>query len=192
MKRRKKIGKRISFAEDKRSLDLIIEQKTNPINAILIGIWCLSMGFVTIVFLYYFMNPDKNMEAWGFGIIGGLAMYFFYRSAKVLTWRLIGKEIIHLNEDKFTLRNSFGILGRTYTLQPEKISRLELLPYDYTKFMQFLDRSSYVIGGDAIELSHAGKTYRFAKQVEEKDAKLMLRLIDKHLKDIVKAKKSKQ
>lgn len=191
MSRSKQIGKRISYTEDKLSLDLVIDQKTSLINTILIGVWCLSMGFVTGVFLYYFINPDKNMEAWGFGIIGGLAMYFFYRSAKVLIWRLVGKEIIHLDTEKFTLRNSFGILGRTYTFQPEKVNRLQLLPYDYTKFMQFLDRSSYVVGGDTIELTHAGKDYRFAKQVEEKDAKLMLRLLDKYLKDIAKAKKSK-
>ncbi|MGB0423504.1 MAG: hypothetical protein ACPGED_04255, partial [Flavobacteriales bacterium] len=126
---------------------------------------------------------------WFFLVIGAFAAYFLFKSVKVILWRLNGKETILVDKTGFSLTNSFGLPARTLLLQPENLSTFKIIKPDITKFMHFLENSSFVIGGDRMELMHLKKTYRFGKQLNEADTKLLFRLLDKHIRDAVKERK---
>ena len=185
----KTIGERITFFQDGAHLKVIINQKIPAIQLVLIVLWGLGITFVTGVFFYYFANHKQEDERWFFLVAGGFASYFLFKAIKVILWRLNGKEIILVNKSGFSLTNTFGLPARTILLQPENFSTFKILKPDITKFMHFLENSSFVIGGDRMELTHEKKTYRFGKQLNETDTKLLFRLLDKHIRDLIKSRK---
>lgn len=182
------IGDRVTFQKKKVGVSVIITQEVSKINLALMALWWLGMAGCGGVFFYYWQNTTAQSDAIFFGIATAFALYFILRLGKTLLWRLIGKEMILINEEGMNIKNAYGAYGRARTFIPENVKKLYLIPYNVSKFMEFMDRSSYVIGGDTIGFSYQGKEHRFGKQLEEKDAKVLFRLIDKSIRESVKAR----
>ncbi|NQX92832.1 MAG: hypothetical protein HRT74_12040 [Flavobacteriales bacterium] len=182
MSSRNRIGDRISWEESDNTLVTVINQKTTPLNLILIGAWALSMLFCAGVFINYTMNPIEKDDAWFFAVISAFAIFFVYKSMKVFLWRVIGKEIIVIKPDFVSIQNAFGKLGKRQFLFPERIKGMKYVPKNDAKFMETLENASFSIGGDRIEIQDNQKTYVFGKQISAKEANLLMSLLNKHIK----------
>lgn len=182
------IGNRITFQKKKVGVSIIITQEVSPLNLALMILWWLGISACGVVFAYYWQSTSAQSDAIFFGVATAFVLYFMVRIGKTILWRLIGKEMLLINEDGLSLKNAYGNYGKAKSFIPENVKKLYLIPYNVGKFMEFMDRSSYVIGGDTIGFTYQGKEHRFAKQLEEKDAKVLFRLIDKSLREVVKAR----
>jgi hypothetical protein len=64
----------------------------------------------------------------------------------------------------------------------DNIKRLEVVRRDKTKFLHTLDQSFWIIGGDALSFQYFRKSIVFGKQLSEREAGALAKVIDKALR----------
>ena len=178
------IGKRIKITRSKDYITVEISQSIERLQEALLFAWLLAWAFCGSVFLYYAFNSQVKSEQLFFIIASSLWLFFFVRIFKVLLWRRMGKEILRLERGQMTLQNAIGNRGKQETFRYSNIFKLGLIKRDPTSFLAFLDDSFWIIGGERVGFSHSGQKVRLGKQLQVKDAELLIRVIESAMRDL--------
>jgi hypothetical protein len=186
------IGSRISFVHKKDLLTVIITQEVEKWKmAALLG-WLILWCGVGAVFIYNWLNGSTSSDRLFFAIASAFWAFFLVRIGKVYIWRIIGREMIRIDLNGMSIKNAYGNFGKAQRFHLENIKEFGVINYDPNKFFQFMDRAFWTLGGDAIGFKHSGKRYQFAKLINDRDAGLLLRLMDKAMRDIQKLQKRQE
>jgi hypothetical protein len=177
------IGKRIKVTRSKEAITVEISQSIERWQEALLFTWLIAWTFCGSVFLYYAFNSTARTEQIFFIIASSLWLFFFVRIFKVLLWRRMGKEIIRLERGQMILKNAIGSRGKQETFNYPNIFKLGLIKRDPTSFLAFLDDSFWIIGGERVGFSHSGQKIRIGKQLQVKDAELLIRVIESAMRD---------
>lgn len=181
----KHISDRISFVKKPDELTVVISQEIPKKKEALLFTWIMAWLFVGIAFIFYFFtSPPESDEKIFFAVTVAFWAFFFFRMTKVFYWRRAGIELLRVKEDYLTIKNSFGKYGKARMFQIENIQKFGTIPYDFTKYGQFLDRSFWEMGGETVGFEHFNKSIRFGKQLSEKESKQLAKLLDKAMRDI--------
>lgn len=181
----KMLSERISFLRKPEELTVVITQQVSRGKEALLFTWLLAWFFVGSVFIYFWLHTEPgSSDRIFFAVSSAFWAYFFVKILKVFIWRKIGKELIRLKGEQFSIRNAYGKFGRPQLYHTERMKKFGVIPYDFTKFGQFMDRASWVIGGDMLGFEFNGKPIGFGKQLSEKEAAQLGRIIEKALREI--------
>jgi hypothetical protein len=181
------IGKRIRVVRSKESITIEINQKIERWQEALLFIWITAWTFCGGAFLYYAFNASSQSEQIFFIISSSLWLFFFVRITKVFLWRLIGKEVISITREGVSIRNLFGNWGKIEVFQHHSIFKLGLIKRDPTSFLAFLDDSFWIIGGERVGFNYSGRRIQLGKQLELRDADLLLRVMESAIREFKKA-----
>ncbi|MEN9638403.1 MAG: hypothetical protein RLZZ262_271 [Bacteroidota bacterium] len=181
------IGKRIKVTRTAQLLQLQINQKLERWQEALLIAWMAAWTFCGGVFIYEFFKAYANQANFSFRLSMGfcVVLWFFiwWRTGKVLLWRLIGSEVITFTTGKMTIQNAFGKWGRTESFGFENIFKLGLVKQDPTSFLGFLDNSFWIMGGERVGFNYAGTKIRLGKQLDVKDAEYLVRTIEAAMRE---------
>lgn len=187
----KRISDRVSFKRTDDELTVIITQQTTPLYLTLMILWVALWVFVGVVFIYNWQTTADQNERFFYAVCSAFWAYFLVKGGKVVAWRLYGKEMLRVFETELSIKNAFGTYGKAQFYATENIQKFGTITYDSTKFFQFMERAPWIMGGETIGFQYLRKRIQFGKQLDDKEAKELARIIDKALREIPARTKKK-
>lgn len=178
------IGERISFLEDKQKSTFVIYPASTPLVKALMGAWFamwLAIG-ATIVwsFFTFKLSDQENI------IIVVFLSFWAYYAIKVgrsYFWLLWGKEYIKVNEAALTYKRSIKNYGKATPYYLENIKKIRMYQPKENSLQAVWETSPWVRGGERLEFDYLGKTIRFGRKLNEKDAKLFFNVLTKKVEE---------
>jgi hypothetical protein len=176
-----KIGQRISFAWHDDSLTVIIDQSIPRAQQMMLDAWFVAWVIVGGSFGYAH-SISQGDERKFLLICLAFWAFFAFRVLKVLAWRRVGQERIRVDVEGMSIKNAFGSYGKAKFFMKDNIKRMEVIRRDPSKFMQNMDQSFWIMGGDSLQFKYMRSSFVLGKQLEERDAKALAQLFDKALR----------
>jgi hypothetical protein len=176
------IGQRISYAWHPDALTVIITQEIPRRQRLMLEVWFAAWLMAGAGFGQAWRMATTADERMFFMICIAFWTYFAFRVGKVVLWRRMGQEMIRVNAEGVSIKNAFGTFGRAHFFLKDNIKRLEVVRRDKTKFLHTLDQSFWIIGGDALSFQYFRKSIVFGKQLSEREAGALAKVIDKALR----------
>jgi len=112
----------------------------------------------------------------------GFWAYFEYKIFHAYLWRKSGKEKIKIRDKKFLYKRDISGRGKIKSFETDFIKDLRMPEPKENSFSENLNNSYWVIGGEKLAFDYYGKEIKFGIQLEEADAKALLKLIMKEMK----------
>lgn len=175
------IGERITFKKTGDDLEVIITQKVERWKESLLMAWLGAWLFCGIYFIAELVSTDDSGLKTFLYICLAFWSFFLFRIGKVFLWRLIGKERITISGSQLSIQNLIGSMGKKERFNLVTIKKFGLTKYDEKSFLQFMDQSFWIIGGDKIGFNYGNKKIRLGKQLSEKDSIALVRVLDKYI-----------
>ena len=188
----KKISDRISFERDKEFLEIHIKQQIPSWQFALLAGWLAAWFACGMYFIYAFNQTPSESPKFVWYIILGLWAFIFFRVAKVLIWRWRGKEVIGLKNGVFSIKNSYGGVGKPATFNVQHVKAFGKIKNDGNQFMGFLEKSFWSMGGETLGFNYMGKKYQFGKQLGDREVQALGQVVDKALREFNRRAKANQ
>lgn len=187
------IGDRIHFNREPDHLRVEITQGISRRKESIFFAWLVALFVSFSAFCWYWFNsPEQSSDRIFFAVGAAFVMFFIVRYGKVFLWRKIGREILTIEKDVLVIKNAFGKRGKEERFDTQQIRKFGVIPYDFTKFGQFMDRAFWEMGGETMGFEHRNAKIRFGKQLEDQEVKQIARVIEKGLVEIPKRYRKSQ
>ncbi len=176
------IGKRISIKSSENEISIVIislkEKTKNILLTIYLFLWSIS-GI--IVFSQYLTVSDPNTKL---AMLLWMAFwaYFEYKIFKAYMWRKFGVEKIKLRNGSFLYKRDRAGKGKIITFEFDFIKELRYVEPKENSFFENINNSYWVIAGERLAFDYYGREIKFGIQLDEADAKALLKLINKEIK----------
>jgi hypothetical protein len=169
------LSERLSILKKDDVLSIVILPDRNRTRLGLMFLWLFAWSVCgAIVAANYFTVTDRNMKLF---IIVYLAfwLYFEVLILRAFIWRKSGREKIWVAKGLLHYqRETFG-RGKVSTWLAELVSPFRLVDVRATNFLDNLNQSFWVRGGERIEFTTQGKTIRLGMQLSDAEAKSVLK-----------------
>jgi hypothetical protein len=176
-----RIGERITFAWRADALDIFIDQKIPRYQQTALEAWMVAWLAIGVIFLWSLLHSSGEEQMF-FSVSIAFWSFFAFRIGKVILWRRKGVETIRIQAKEMSLKNSFGTIGKAKSFGLESLQKMEVIRRKPDSFISTLDQSFWIMGGDTIQFSHQKQTFVLGKQLNEKDAHALAKLIDKGIR----------
>jgi hypothetical protein len=171
------IGEQISIVNSEKESRIVILSLKDKIKNILLFIWLFVWsvcGVIMITQYFATTNPDIKtvIIVWL-----GFWCYFEFKIAKAHLWRKTGKEIIKIKNGKLIYKKEVSHKGKTTEYDCETIKNLRVIEPKENSFMDTINNSYWVIGGEKLAFDYFGNEIKIGFQLKEEDAKALLKLL---------------
>lgn len=186
------IGNRISFVDEKNRTTVVVYPEKKTWITGLMGAW-VSMWMVigaTITWALFTLKLTEKEEI----ILCVFLVFWMYYAIKVtrsLFWMLWGKELIMIDEVALHYKRSVRNYGKSIPYYFENIMKFSLQHPKEGSFQAVWESSPWISGGERLEFEYQGKTVRFGRKLEEKDAKLLFDLVTKKVEERLRSARSR-
>ncbi len=176
------IGKRISIKRDENGVSIVILSSINKLKNTILFIWFFlwSLSGVIILTQYFILNDTDTKAA--IIVWLGFWAYFEYMIFKAFMWRKFGVEKIKLREKKIFYKRDVAGKGKVKVYEFDFIKELKLVEAKENSFVENLNNSYWMIAGEKLIFDYYGKDIKLGIQLEENDAKALLKLIKSEIK----------
>lgn len=171
------IGKRISIKRSDNETSIVIVSQSEKVKNILLFSWFFIWTVSGIVVMaQYFAIPDPNTKVMLMVWIAFWA-YFEYRIFKAFMWRKYGVEKIKLRENKLFYKRDVAGKGKVKVYEYDFIKDLRIIEQKENSFADSMNTSYWLVAGEKIAFDYYGKEIRLALQIENDEAKALLKVI---------------
>lgn len=181
------IGDRTSFVDGKDRTTIIIDAGASGFTKAIMGAWFamwITIGS-TVIWSYFYLNLTSQ-EKLILIIFMTFWVYFAIRVGRSFFWNLWGKELIKIDEVKFTYKKSIKSFGRANEYFLENIEKIRTYQPEERSLQNVWESSFWIRGGERLEFDYMGKVIRFGRKLEEKDAQLLFKFISKKVETRVR------
>lgn len=175
------LGERVTYAWHESSLTIIIDQKIPIQQRLMLEGWFLAWMAVGVSMAIAMVGSSGSDRSF-FLIFMAFWTFFAFRVLKVVLWRRMGREMVRITSEGMTVKNAFGDWGRARFFIKENIKKMEVVRRNPSNFLQNLDQSFWIMGGDSLQFTYLRSRFVLGKQLPEKDAAKLARLIDQALR----------
>ena len=173
------ISERISILKKPDVLSIVILPTTDRRKLGLMFLWLFAWSVCgVIVFANYFRLEDRDAKLF---IIIYLAFwtYFEFNIVRAYIWKRFGREKLWLQHGQLFYQREINRKGRIRSFNLDLVSRLKLIPFRAENLADNFYQSFWVKGGERLEFSVQGKTYRLGMQINEKEAETIIREVNR-------------
>ena len=182
MSESKIIGKRIKFNRDSNQISISINQRVKPWQEGLIFAWVAVWVICGFFFVsQYFISEDEKQKLFIIAFLG-FWLYLLFKAMQILIWRLSGSEDIVIQKDVLNYKKSYAGLGKVKKIEINSISNLGLVKYGEKSFKKSYESYFWSMGAEKIGFNSAKRHILIGMQLEDKDAKLLLELMNSGVK----------
>ncbi|MHB8258719.1 MAG: hypothetical protein ACYDCN_00260 [Bacteroidia bacterium] len=169
------IGNRISTLKAHGVSSFVIIPTATNWKLHLLFIWLLLWTVSGIIVAgNYFTLTNTNTKIMIVVWLGFWA-YFEFRIGRSFIFKKFGKEKIWIKQGKLTYWRDIAGRGKQIAFDKDLIKDLQLIEKNKRDFFQFMNESFWVMGGESISFGYGAKTYRLGVQLNEEDAKELLK-----------------
>lgn len=186
----KNIGERITYLDQNTKTTVVITPENVGFVKSVIGAWFVMWTVIGAVITWY-MSIAKFTEKEQIILFVFMCFwaYYFVRVGRSFFWLIFGSENMKIDSISFTLKNSIKGYGKAHSYYIENIEKIRLSIPEKKSFQAAWENSPWIRGGERLEFDYMGKTIRFGRKLNEKDAKLLFQVITKRIEDHLKKKK---
>lgn len=171
------LGERISILKTENLLSIVILATNDKRKLALLFFWLLAWSVCgVIVMVNFFQVSTKDARLFLIVYLSFWA-YFEFSIIRVFMWRKYGKEKLWIKSGKLYYQMEMYGKGKIREFETDLIRDLQILELRPTNFLDSLNQSFWVKGGERLELKYQAKTLRFALQVSDEEAKTILKEI---------------
>lgn len=184
------IGKRISFVDEKNFTTIVIMPEVKTWQKGVMGAW-VAMWFAigSTVTISYFTMKLTNQEKIAVWVFMAFWAYYAYRVTRTFFWLMWGKELIKIDEVALNYKKSIRKYGKSNTYYLENIKKMNVDIPQMGSLQYVWEASPWINGGERLAFEHGQKVVRFARKIDEKDAKLLFNVITKRIEDQLRRRK---
>lgn len=176
------ISERISVNDDTEGLEVVISGKIPQNQFIMLSAWVLAWSISGIYVLIQLFG-DLPQETKSFMMVWlAFWFYFEYKIGSAWLWRKYGREVIKIGKEKTQLRFEVAYGGKGFEFDTDSLRDFHLLESKKGVFIKNYFESFWVVGGESIGFYVSGKLKMFGRQLPEKDAEKLMRLIQAKVK----------
>ena len=144
------------------------------------GAW-MGLGAMLAYGVYTYPGSERTF----YFICMGFWAFFAFKAYRAVRWRRHGVEVIQLSKEGLELRLDHGPnKGKPRVYQLNSIAQATVPKPNPKSFLESMEQQFWVVGGERIHFSVAGKTHVFGKQLDPAEAEQLARLFNKQLKKI--------
>ena len=177
------IGERITFQWNQRgtqdeNLRVDIAQGIAPSKMAMLFLWLLLWGALESVVIYFWtQEPTQGNAGVGYAIYSAFWAFFAFRIGKVTWWRLRGKEVIVVDRRGISVAMAFGQRGLPDFFAHGAYQGLKRVTENPTQILRTFEHAFWSMGGETLQFSAGRRTLVFGKQLKDRDADGLLRLL---------------
>lgn len=176
------IGERITHKQHEDCYTIVISPTIErwQLNSLLV--WVIAWTFCGLAFAYYALFESETLkQLFIFAVLLVFWLYFEVRVIRAYLWRKFGLEIIRIDDQYLSIKDSIFKHGKPRNFEiekvnPEAIEDIYINPKSYGKVM---NDSFWQVGQGTIVLNFEDKPYYFGTQLENRDSAKLARLIRK-------------
>ncbi|MFD1551304.1 hypothetical protein DNU06_12715 [Putridiphycobacter roseus] len=198
----KSIGNRILVIDEKDNCKVIISPLKERWKEALLFAWLMAftiIGFYMIYLLFFGMDSIDNSQIEGditevlrnqkiyLLVFVAFWMYFEFKVLKGFLWLWKGKELIQITKDEITIKHGIFSYGKANKYFIDNVKNFDLVEHKTFSFGFDYENAFWRQGTDALIFDANGKSIGFGKKLNEKDAKLLWRLLKDRIKKLAKS-----
>jgi hypothetical protein len=177
------IGDRIAFAWQDRGteseqLRVTISQGTTASNMAMLSIWMVMWLCLEAAVLYFWLQgSSEGNAAVGYAIYSAFWAFFAFRIGKVWLWRVRGSEVIVIDRRGISVAMVFGQRGLPDFFAHGAYKGLSRVEENPAQILRTFEQAFWSMGGETLKFSGGKRTMVFGKQLTDRDADGLLRLM---------------
>lgn len=109
--------------------------------------------------------------------------YFMLKIGKATLWRLKGFELWRIKDGTITIKDSLFGYGKATSYFVDNIQKLGLIDIEPSSWKHQWNTSIWVIGGERLGFEHLGKKIVFGKGLSEDEARKLVPILRRALKE---------
>jgi len=144
-------------------------------------VWAMAWTFCGIAIgSQLFVDEQKELRSM---LIVFLAfwVYFEFKVIKVYRWRQKGEERFFISDEEFHYGRIIGERGIMRPFKKSSVNAVRPIEVEKNDFVKMFSNSYWVIGGEGLAFSAAGKVFPFGMRLSDKEKKKLMQLINKNL-----------
>jgi hypothetical protein len=173
------ISDRISILRKPDVLSIVILPTTDKRKLGLMFLWLLAWSVCgVIVFANYFRVTERDARLF---IIIYLAFwsYFEFNIIRAYVWKRFGREKLWLQHGKLNYQREIRRKGKIRSFNLDLVGRMTLIPFRAQNLADNFYQSFWVKGGERLEFTVQGRTYRLGMQINEAEAGTILKEVNR-------------
>lgn len=178
-----RIGERISYhwkdrGSEQERLLIDITQGIPARNMGLLTAWLVCWGALEAAVVYFWVREPGQGNAWlGYAIYSAFWAFFAFRIGKVWMWRRVGREVITIDRKGISVAMAFGDRGLPDFFAHGAWKGLTRVKANPAQILRTFEQAFWSMGGETLQFSGGGRTMVFGKQLADRDADGLLRLL---------------
>jgi len=110
--------------------------------------------------------------------------YFLFYATRSLVWNNVGTEFIRLTADSLDYKRSWNDYGKVRSFDLATIKNLGVVNYDDKPFAKTYNAAFWTMGGEMIGFEYIGRKIAFGFKLNEKQAKDIIKRIEKAMRAV--------
>jgi hypothetical protein len=173
------ISQRISILKKPDVLSIVILPTVDKKKLGLMFLWLFAWSVCgVIVFANYFRVNDRDSKLF---IIIYLAFwaYFEFNIVRAYIWKRFGKEKLWVQNGQLNYQREVNRRGKIKTWTIDLVSQFKAVPFRAQNLADNFYQSFWVKGGERIEFTVQGRTYRMGMQISDEEANTIVKEVNK-------------
>jgi hypothetical protein len=179
-----KIGEQIEVEKNKDSLKVEIFPKPTSKDKMILNMWIVGWTLcgvaVLIQLLFYREDFEGNQIAFLLIYLSFWA-YLEFKTLYALNWNRKGKEVIEIDQDKFSYSKILRKRGLPYESDKSTMSQFRYEESTEKGIWNDINRATWMVGGEVIQYKSGEKIRRLGMKLAKKDAVKLSELLNKYL-----------
>ncbi len=178
----KSINDKISFQDHGDYHTIVISPRIEKWQYYSLLVWLIAWSFCGVYFVYHLMTQAASTkETFIFLVLIVFWIYFEIRITRAFLWRTYGLEIIRIDKETLSIKDSIFLHGKPtmYELDKIDVQSLENIHQNPKSYGKVMNDSFWQIGQGTIVFEYDGKQVFFGTQLDNEPSKQLTNHIKK-------------
>lgn len=177
----KVISKRISIYKTDKVLSIVILPTDNKKKLGLLFLWLMAWTVCgLIVLINYFKLQEQNSKLFTIIYLSFWA-YFEFSIMRVFIWKKFGREKIWVQDGELNYKREINNKGKVRSFNLDLVSKLTLIELSRSSFVDSINQSFWVKGGERLEFTSQAQTIRLGMQISDEEARQIMKELNARL-----------
>jgi hypothetical protein len=177
----KVISKRISIYKTDKVLSIVILPTDNKKKLGLLFLWLMAWTVCgLIVLINYFKLQEQNSKLFTIIYLSFWA-YFEFSIMRVFIWKKFGREKIWVQDGELNYKREINNKGKVKSFNLDLVSKLTLIELSRSSFVDSINQSFWVKGGERLEFTSQAQTIRLGMQISDEEARQIMKELNARL-----------
>ncbi len=176
------ISKRCSVLIKDNVFSLVVLPTDNKKKTNLLFLWLLAWSVSGVIIIANYFKLNSANEKLMILIWLAFWAYFEFKVIRVFMWKRFGKEKLWIKNGVVHYQQEISGRGKIQNYDANLVTEFVLIPVEKENFMDVINQSFWVKGGERLLFIFQGKYIKMGMQLTDEEANQSIKAINKFLK----------